>query len=283
MSEQIYKFTVGDFNCISIQDEDGVQPATQFFPNVPEDELKQLLDADGYGDELVLSFNCVLIETGDKRVLIDTGNGVETDGDGRLLSHLETLGIQVESIDVVVLTHAHGDHYAAMMLANGDKIFPNAQYMMWRDEWGYYSSEERLEIEGQRENGEERLAFIKKYFVSLKDHLTFLDADNTEIIDGINAVYAPGHTRHHIAVQVESGGEVLLIAGDALIHPLHFNNPDWHWAFEYDSEQLKQSRKMLTEIAIDKNVLFHAFHFAFPGLGRVSKDGERVTWTPVNV
>ena len=47
MSDQIYKFTVGDFNCISIQDEDGVQPATQFFPNVPEDELKQSLEADG--------------------------------------------------------------------------------------------------------------------------------------------------------------------------------------------------------------------------------------------
>ena len=279
MSEQIYKFSIGDFTCYSIQDEGSIEAAEKFFPSVPEDELKNALEADGFSDQLNMSFNCLLIDTGDKRVLIDSGNGVETGGDGRLLGHLQAMDIPLDSIDVVVLTHAHGDHYAGMMLANGDKVFPNAEYVMWHDEWAYYSSEERLKIE--KERSDERLEFIQTYFVSLKDHLRFLDADNTEIVSGINALYAPGHTRHHITIQVESKGETLLYVSDALIHPLHFNNNDWHWYFEYDAEQLKQTRKMLTEIAIDKNLLFHAYHFTFPGLGHVSKDGSRIVWKPI--
>ena len=279
MTNPIYRFKVGAFQCINIDDKTETAPASRFFPTIVDDELNLILRENDYPNELPVSTNCLLIDTGEKRVLIDTGYGIETTLGGQLLNYLDHNDISPDTIDVVALTHAHLDHYGAMTLANGDKVFPNAEYIMWRDEWDHYTSEDHLAVEKERAEGQ--LAFIQKYFLSIKDHLRFVSADNTEIIPGINAIYAPGHTRHHIAVQVESNNESLLLIGDAMIHPLHFNYTDWHWAFEYDGEQLKQTRKMLTEIALDTNALIHAYHFPAPGLGRISKDGDRIVWNPV--
>lgn len=280
MSNEIYKFRVGEFDCISFKDEGAQQPIEKFFPDISAETLQSAMKTAGYENPADLSYNCVLIDTGDQRVLIDSGNGVETDGDGRLFGHLEAENISRDSIDVVVLTHAHADHYAGLLTAKGEKNFPNARYVMWRDEWAHYTSEEVLKKDAER--GEERIKFIEQYFLPLKDKLVFVDAQNTSITPNIQAIYAPGHTRHHIAVEVESNGETLIIAGDALAHPLQFNYTDWHWAFEDNPENLQQSRHMLIQHAIDKNALFHAYHFAFPGIGRLRKDSDRNQWSPLD-
>lgn len=275
-SNQIFKFRVGAYNCISIQDEHSHQNASAFFSIVPDDE-QHLVPFDKE-DNFDGSFNCLLIETGTQRILIDSGNGVETDGDGRLFQHLASLNIPLDSINIVVLTHAHADHYAGMLTAAGQKTFPNATYMMWRDEWEHYSSDKNLEFEKGRDSSGARIDFLQKWFLPLEPHLTLLDQDSTEIAPGIQAIYAPGHTHHHIAVTVESQGEALLIISDAFIHPLQLEHRHWHFPFEVDAEQLKTTRSKLIDYATTSNALVHTYHFAFPGLGRIKKDGAKVNW-----
>jgi glyoxylase-like metal-dependent hydrolase (beta-lactamase superfamily II) len=156
-THEVYRFKVGAFDCTVILDETGTDAADRLLALVPEEERKRVLAEQGLAsDQITMTYNPLLIEVDGWRILLDSGNGVETGGDGRLLPTLAELGIALDSITDVVLTHAHADHYAGMLTASGDKVFPKARYIMWADEWAYYASDERMEIERQR--GEDRHA-----------------------------------------------------------------------------------------------------------------------------
>ncbi len=265
-TDELYQFQIGDFTCTSIQDENGSPTAKQFFGNVPTNEKHLIPYADD--EELDSSFNCLLIDTGSQKVLLDAGNGVDTGGDGRLLQNLNTLGISPEDIDIVVLSHAHADHYGGLLNKDGSKNFANARYIMWHDEWLAYNSPEQLQRERERENGAERLAFIETYFLPLDPHLSFIDVTSPEIAPGILAIYAPGHTHHHIGIEISSQGETILYMGDAFIHPLFARHRHWQFPFEVDGKKLAQSRDKLISLASAKDSLVHSYHFAFPGIGK---------------
>src|SRR5689334_5873191 len=96
MNEQIYKFQLGDFSCWAIQDENGTPPVRQSFPDATDEELQRC----GFEPEgtIELSYTVLLIDTGKEKILCDTGNGVDTGGEGRLFAHLQSLGISRESI-----------------------------------------------------------------------------------------------------------------------------------------------------------------------------------------
>ncbi|MDX2075668.1 MAG: MBL fold metallo-hydrolase [bacterium] len=277
---EIFTFPLGQFSCTVIQDEGAIQTASDIFKDIDKDVRNRVIGASTYNPEaMALSFNVLLITTPTQRVLIDTGNGVETGGDGRLLPHLAELGIGLDSIDMVILTHAHSDHYAAMLTTSGEKIFPNAQYVMWRDEWEFYSGAERLEFEKNRSQA--RYDFMQTYFLPLRDKLTLISADNPQVTDDISLVYAPGHSKHHVAVKIESNGQALLYASDAFIHPLHTENPDWKFYVEIDPDIAITSKKALLEMVTHSKMILMGYHFPFPGVGRMCRDADGVyKWTP---
>ncbi|MGB1288443.1 MAG: MBL fold metallo-hydrolase [Aggregatilineales bacterium] len=273
----IYRFKVGDFECMIVTDGGASRPANEFFADIDADELRSAIADSPYDfDDLYLSNNILLIDTGEQRVLIDTGNGAFTGQSGELIANLAKENIQPASIDVVILTHAHADHFGAMLDEDGSKIFPNAQYFAWRDEWVYYSSDEQQQMEKDR--SEERYEYYQKFFYQLESHLNLRDENNTEIVPGINYLYAPGHTKHHSAVWIQSGDEKLLYTSDALIHPIQFNNLHWYWAFEFDGEQLQATRRMLIDKVLSENAMITMYHAPFPGLGRITRDDEKITW-----
>lgn len=249
----------------------------EFFPSPSAEELRAVADELGIGDTLVASHNNMLIQTDGKNILIDPGWGTEFDEHmGQTTQALAEIGLSPEDIDMVVLTHAHGDHYAGMLTPEREKSYPNADYMMWRGECAHYSSADYLD-----NVDDNRREFMQERFVRLGEYLSFLDANNPTIAKGVRAVHAPGHTWHHIAIEIESGGAVLLAVVDAIIHPIHLNHTDWHWPFEVDPPQLQQTREALIQRAVEKNAIVAAYHMAFPGLGRISREGETYQWTPI--
>ena len=89
---------------------------------------------------------------------------------------------------------------------------------------------------------------------------------------------AEGHTPGQIALIVHSGNEHLLYISDAFLHPLHIGRTDWRTNYDLSHEQAKQSRIKLLELAYKDNMLVNAFHFDFPGLGRIDKFKSNWIW-----
>ena len=121
--------------------------------------------------------------------------------------------------------------------------------------------------------------FIDKNISRLKDlNLNLITGDFVELVPGITAVKADGHTPGQIAVLLHSGKNHLLYISDAFLHPLHIERLDWQTNYDQDHPKAKQSRLKLLDLAFKENMLINAFHFDFPGLGRVDRGGNNWTW-----
>lgn len=272
-----FAFDFGEFKCTVFQDIVAEQPASQIFVSVDEAERTQAIGDSPYNNEAIqLSMNVMLLERAGKRVLLDTGNSANDPENAKLFSLLAEANITRESIDIVALTHAHADHYSGMLDADANKIFPNARYVMWQTEWEHYSSDEQMELE--REKSQERYDFINQYFRKLAPHLSFLSPEDNELIEGIHAEPAYGHTKYHVRYEIESLGKTMHYLGDAFLHPLNIDNPHWTFAFEYgDATAIATRRNLREQLANSDNLVF-VYHFAFPGLGFIKYDQEVYSW-----
>lgn len=272
-----YNFAFGEFNCTIFQDYAAEQAADQVFASVEADERNQALADSPYNpDAIQLSMNVLLLERNGQRILLDTGNTANDPENAKLLHLLEEVNIPRESIDIVAITHAHADHYSAMLDADANKIFSNAKYVMWQAEWDFYSSDERMEVE--RERGQERHDFIDRYFRKLAPHLEFLTEEDNQLVEGIHAFPAYGHTKYHVRYEITSQEQTLHYLGDAFLHPLNLNYPDWTFPFEFDDASAVATRHQLRQKLTNSNDLVYVYHFPFPGLGHIKYEDEKYTW-----
>lgn len=226
----------------------------------------------------VLEQNALVINTGDKLVLFDTGMGslqIFGPTTGKLLNSLRQAGIDPKNIDAVVMSHAHVDHCGGCVADDGSRHFPNAQYYISQADYDFWTDEAKLSspfkvfVETARKN-----------LLPNRDRTVFF-ADGQEFLPGIQAMAAPGHTVGHTIFMVTSGGRSLCYGGDLVHHPvLLMQKPLTEFAYDTDPKQSAQSRvKMLTMLAADR-VPFLAYHFAWPGIGHVAKQGEGFRFYP---
>ncbi len=237
-----------------------------FWPEVPRQEWISRANPDENG-KIRVSKNCLLVQAGDRRILIDTGHGPAANG--QLSTELAQLGLAPTAIDTVVLSHAHLDHVGGATVGTGDAarpLYQNARYWMARDEWTYFT-------------GDDVLAKTPP----LRDKLLPLDrsgclelADGEQdIAPGVRLLPAPGHTVGHVAVAFTSGGETGLYVGDLIHHPVQADHPDWSPVFDALPPLSRETRRRLLDRARREGSLVLAYHFPFPGVGRVGSSG----WT----
>ncbi len=267
-----YRFNLGQYECAVLNDGNGYATADMMFENAPQDLVKERLETYGEDPDRILYANtCLVVNTGDHLVLIDTGFGVQDEGPkgaepkGMLLQNLPRLGFEPDEFDFVILTHHHYDHLGGC--SDGTTpTFPNAQHLVWESEWDFAMA---------TEGGRERLTPV--------EHLVhFLERD-TEIAPGVTVLAAQGHTVGHAIVSIRSGNEQLLYLSDLVVHPLHIEFPDWCMFHEQDVERVSGSRRAILEKARENNTLLHAFHFEFPGLGYVIEQGGGLKWKPLEL
>jgi glyoxylase-like metal-dependent hydrolase (beta-lactamase superfamily II) len=224
----------------------------------------------------ISSYLCVVINTGDHRILIDTGAGKLGPDTGKLLTSLRAEGISPKEIDTVILTHAHPDHLGGNT-RDGEVVFPNARFMIGRAEWDFWTSEPDLKTD--EHTRELLITTAQNNLLPIEDQLTFISHEE-EIVTGIHMSPAPGHTPGHMAVSVSSNDERLLCIGDAVLHPIHIKHPTWHAVVDFSPQQVLNTRRQLFTRAADDDALVLAFHFPFPGLGHVIEKNHQWKWSP---
>ncbi len=282
MNNEIFPFQVGNFECIAISDGTFVYSDQSFFVNAPKKRMDQVLwKYNIQSGEITTPWTSLFIDTGKHRVLVDTGAGAGlVPSAGKLFQNMQTAGIEAEDIDTVILTHGHPDHIGGINDAGGKPAFPKARYVMWKDEWEFWISDPDL---GQLNIGEEIKQFIlmsaRKNLPPIRDQLDLIDHE-TQLLPGIEAIAAPGHTPGHMALAISSRGEQLLHISDTVLYPVHIEQPDWYPGFDFAPEHaMATKRKILDRAAAEKAMVF-GFHFPFPGLGHVIGKGKGWEWQP---
>ncbi len=287
MGDASHRFRLGGFDCTVVLDGTRAysHPAEAFFANAPAGPLRRMLHQHGIDpdtwEECILPYPGLAVKTGEQTVLVDTGAGSLAPTSGRLVPNLGAAGISPEEIDTVVLSHGHLDHIGGNMGSTGEPAFSNARYVMWKDEWEFWTSEPDLSgMEVDDHIKELLVTGARDNLLPIRDRLDLVDREG-EILPGIHAVPAPGHTPGHMAVLISSGGQELLCIADAALHPVHLDQPGWYSLFDLSPEEAVASRRRLMDRAAADKALVFAFHFPFPGLGHVVKAGEGWAWEAV--
>lgn len=287
MSGGVFEFYLGDFRVWVVSDGSYTyrDPATTFFIDAPTDHLRlkmreRGIDLDRWF-EFVSDYSCLLIDTGPRKVLIDTGGGRLSASTGELSANLEALGMTPDRVDTIVLTHAHPDHAGGNVDVTGRSAFPASRFTMALAEWDYWTSRPDLSRLRISAHLQQVLANIgRDYLEPIRSQVDLVTPD-VEVVPGITLLGTPGHTPGHVAVDISSRGEHLLDVSDAILHTLHVEEPGWNASVDLSPNDAAESRRRLLHRAVAEHALVHGFHFPFPGLGRVEPLGEGFTWKPL--
>ena len=230
-------------------------------------------------DALPITFTTLLVEIGGRRVLIDAGFGdAGPPTTGGTLRGLAAVGVARSAIDTVLISHMHVDHVTDLRLKDGTLAYPEARLLVPEREWAYWTDPGRRAA--APEAAQAGFAAVERAVGADAGRFERYAWDD-EVVPGIRALPAPGHTPGHTAFMVASGGERLLVLSDVTNHPALFvANPGWVAAFDIDPEETLVTRARLLGQAADEGLRVAFYHAPFPATGHVARTPTGFAFVP---
>src|SRR5262245_5918093 len=287
-----YRYKVGTIEVTVVTD--GVNKfrfADDHVANKTRDEINAALAAAYYEKDMMTTpYNPVVVNTGTRLVVIDTGTGEANfarskGASGQFQANLKAAGIDRNAVDAVVISHFHGDHINGLLAPDNTFAFPNAEILVPAAEWKYFIDDGEMS-RAPAGRMQEVFKNLRRVFDALGRKVTPYEP-NTEVATGVTAVATPGHTPGHMSHIVASGSDKVYVQADVTHVPWLFaRHPDWHAFYDQDGTLAEQTRRKVYDMLAADRMLVQGFHYAFPGLAYVEKTatGYReipVPWSPV--
>jgi glyoxylase-like metal-dependent hydrolase (beta-lactamase superfamily II) len=196
------------------------------------------------------------------------------------MKHLAAAGIDAGAVNIILISHFHPDHiYGLMTKAPENKaVFPNAEICVPIAEYKFWMDPAIERLPEARRPLAKR---IQEIFPLLKDKVQQFAGDK-ELVPGIRPIEARGHTPGHTAFHVSSGKDQLIVLSDTTNIPALFaRNPGWHAAFDQDAATAEATRRKLLDRVVADKVMVTGYHFPFPAVGTIAKDGKGYAFKPV--
>jgi glyoxylase-like metal-dependent hydrolase (beta-lactamase superfamily II) len=275
-----FKFSVGDARVTVVSDGYFRLPTSGLGVNADPAEVQAFLKRHFLSPELGYSHtNHLYVEVGDAKVLVDVGSGNRfMENAGKLMGNLEAAGIDPYAITHVVITHAHPDHIWAIRDGFDEAIIPDAEYLMGEAEHDYWMQDGLVDRVAPEE---QQFVLGAVNSIEVDGAEWTLVQDGHEVVPGLTMIDTPGHTPGHMALRVDSGDQSLIALGDCMSHAYtNFAHPDWYNGFDADGEQTVATRKRLLDICAEDRIAILGYHFPFPGVGHVQRDGDAYRFVP---
>jgi len=251
----MHRTTLGDFELTAVSDGTYLLDGGGFFGVVPKSLWSKRVTADEQ-NRVAAGLNSLLVRTGEKNVLIETGIGNKLSErmvriytqPAKLLENLHSAGMAPEDVDIVINTHLHFDHCGWNTVLKDGRImptFPRAKYYAPEGEWQY----------ARHPSERDAISFISENYDPLVEsgQMTLLKGGE-EIVPGISVKTFPGHTAHMQAVIVGSGGKTACYISDLIPTSAHLD-VSWGMAFDLYPLQTIESRKQYYAEAIPERWL----------------------------
>lgn len=284
-----YRYKVGEFELTAVTDGVTVGPLADIYVrNAPKNEVAAELAAMHLPpDKATNWFNPLVVNTGSKLVAIDAGGGPQAFQQskgtlGQFHNNLTAAGIDKNAVDVVILSHLHGDHINGLLDADNKLAFPNAELLMPTVDMKYWADESNASrlpapVQGQFANVKRVLGALS----AAKAKITQYEGDK-ELVPGITSMHNPGHTPGHYSFTIASGSahmihQVDVTAGNGV---LFARKPNWAFLFDVDGPLAEQTRRKFYDMVIADKVRLCGYHFPFPAIGFIEKDGAGYRWVP---
>lgn len=279
----------GEISLHAVSDGTYWEDGGRLFGLVPKALWERVAEPDAQ-NRVLMESRCLLIQTGQRCILVGTGYGdkltarerdaLRLEGSRRLLGNLERLGVRPEDVDLVINTHLHAHHCGgnttydpAGALA---PTFPRATYCV-----------QRLELaDAYLPNERTRGTYLRENLHPLEQagQLRVLSGD-TRLDDHVRVIVAPGHTRAHQCVVIESGGQAALFLGDAAPWPVHIERLPWVSAHDVEPLASIETQRNLARWALESKALlvFEGHPEAAAGTLHPTERSDRFRLEPVTI
>ena len=276
---EVKRYKLGSFELTVVSDGASVQekPWETFGTDQPPASVEDLLRSNFLPTQrFVVSYAPAILNTGRDIILIDTGfgEGGRASGSGKLMASLAAAGFRADQISIVLLTHMHRDHIGGL-LEGGVSPFKNARYVANATEFDFWMSDSRKGTPAEA-NHLMALSHVKP----LAPKMTYVK-DGEDVVPGVTAIAAPGHSPGHMLLNLESDGRRIVVVADTVIHyAVSIQRPDWEMRFDMDKVPAAANRKKFLDMIATDRVPFFGYHMPHPSVGYLERSGLGYRWVP---